>query len=104
MLTANVPGAAFSCLGFPHCREMIGRGPTLHIQLTHRVLAFGLLFHMLGVVIAMAKRGERGVVTRAARVAFGVVVLQILVAAAMVEMRLPPEMQSIHQRRARWYG
>src|SRR5687768_17151660 len=25
-LTANVPGAAFSCLGFPHCREMIGRG------------------------------------------------------------------------------
>lgn len=97
-LTANLPGAAESCLGFPHCRvAMQNVGGLLHLQLTHRVLAFLLLFHMIGAAIAIGKRGEARPVVNAARVAAAAIVMQVLVAAAMVETRLPPVLQSVHQ-------
>ena len=97
-LTANLPGAAESCLGFPHCRvAMQNVGGLLHLQLTHRILAFLLLFHMIGAAIAIGRRGESRPVVTAARVAAAAIVLQVLVAAAMVETRLPPALQSIHQ-------
>ena len=97
-LTANLPGAAESCLGFPHCRvAMQNVGGLLHLQLTHRVLAFLLLFHMIGAAIAIGKRGEARPVVTAARVAAAAIVLQVLVAAALVETRLPPVLQSVHQ-------
>ena len=97
-LTANLPGAAESCLGFPHCRvAMQSVGGLLHLQLTHRVLAFLLLFHMIGAMIAIGKRRESAVVVGAARLSVAAIVLQIIVAAAMVETRLPPALQSVHQ-------
>ena len=97
-LTANLPGAAESCLGFPHCRvAMQSVGGLLHLQLTHRILAFLLLFHMIGAAIAIGRRGEARPVVTAARVAAAAIILQILVAAAMVETRLPPVLQSVHQ-------
>ena len=97
-LTANLPSAAESCLGFPHCRvAMQSVGGLLHLQLTHRVLAFLLLFHMIGAAIAIGKRGEARRVVTSARVAAGAIVLQVIVAAAMVETRLPPVLQSVHQ-------
>ena len=96
-LTANL-GAAGACLGFPHCRAYTSPNAGLvHLQLTHRLLAFLFAGHMLGAVLAMRKRGESAVVKRAALVAFAIVVLQILVAAALVEMRLPPVLRSLHQ-------
>jgi heme A synthase len=97
-LTANLPGAAESCLGFPHCRvAMQSVGGLLHLQLTHRILAFLLLFHMIGAAIAIGKRGEARPVVTAARVAAAAIILQVLVAAALVETRLPPALQSVHQ-------
>ena len=97
-LTANLPGAAESCLGFPHCRvAMQSVGGLLHLQLTHRVLAFLLLFHMIGAAIAIGRRGEARAVVTASRVAAAAIILQVLVAAAMVETRLPPTLQSVHQ-------
>ena len=72
-------------------------GGLLHLQLTHRVLAFLLLFHMIGAAIAIGKRGEARPVVTAARIAAVSIILQVLVAAAMVETRLPPALQSIHQ-------
>jgi cytochrome c oxidase assembly protein subunit 15 len=96
-LTANIPGAAGSCGGFPWCRAGMTSGPGLHIQLTHRILAFLLLFHMMGVVLGIMKRGAAGAVTRAAWIAFGCIILQIFVAAALVEMKLPHGLQSLHQ-------
>ena len=96
-LTANL-GAAGACLGFPNCR--VYRSPNsglVHLQLTHRILAFLFAGHMLGAVLAMRKRRESAVVKRAARAAFAIVVLQIVVAAALVEMRLPPVLRSLHQ-------
>jgi heme A synthase len=95
--TANVPGAAQSCIGFPTCRMALIHGTPLVTQMTHRVLAFLLLFHVFGVAFGVRKRHEDPRIVLASRLAFIVIVLQILVAAALVELRLPPPLQSLHQ-------
>ena len=96
-LTANL-GAAGACLGFPTCRVFRSENSGLvHLQLTHRVLAFLFAFHMLGAAMMIRRRAVAPVVKRAAWIALGAVVLQILVAAALVETRLPPALQSLHQ-------
>ena len=96
-LTANTAGAAVACQGFPFCRSIAVHGAPLAIQVTHRLIALLLLGHLIGVVIGVRKRGETRAVRTASSVALAFVVLQILVAAAMVEMQLPPELRSIHQ-------
>ena len=96
-LTANVEGAAQACQGFPWCRGGSAGGGTAHIQLTHRVLAFLLFFHAIGLAIATVKRGEPTGIVRATRVLLGVIVLQLIVAAVLVETFLPPAIQSLHQ-------
>jgi heme a synthase len=96
-LTANTTGAAVACQGFPWCRAIIVHGAPLAIQVTHRVIALLLLGHLIGVVIGVRKRGETRAVRTAASIALAFVVLQILVAAAMVELALPPELRSLHQ-------
>jgi heme a synthase len=96
-LTANVPDAAVSCTGFPWCREYMIYGAPLSIHVTHRILAFLLFGHLLGITIATGKRKEPLIIRRAARVALGAVVIQVIVAAAMIEMKFPPEFRSLHQ-------
>lgn len=96
-LTANVVGANASCQGFPWCTGIAVTGAPLHIQVTHRVLAFLLFFHMIGVVVMVRRRHEARQVRLAAWVALGAIVLQIVVAAGMVEMHLPPAWRSVHQ-------
>jgi heme A synthase len=97
-LTANVPGAAHSCRGFPWCRTGVLLGGTpLYVQLVHRTLALLLAGHLIGLTMGVQRRGESTVIRRAARTAVAIVGLQILVAAALVELRLPPELQSLHQ-------
>jgi cytochrome c oxidase assembly protein subunit 15 len=97
-LTANLAGAAESCLGFPWCRlGMTDLSGTLPVQITHRVLALLLFLHLLGLATGVSRRRESPVIVRAAWIAFGVVVLQIVVAASLVELRLPPALQSLHQ-------
>ena len=96
-LTANL-GAAGACLGFPTCRLFTGPDRALvHLQLTHRILAFLFAFHVLGAALMIRKRVVAPVVKRAVWIALGAVVLQILVAASLVEMRLPRPLQSLHQ-------
>lgn len=96
-LTANTPSAAVACQGFPWCRTVAAGGAPLYIQVTHRIIALLLLGHLIGMVIGVRKRGEARPVRVAAQTALGLVILQILVAAAMVEMHLPPELRSLHQ-------
>ena len=96
-LTANTPGAAVACQGFPWCRSITDSGGPLYIQVTHRIIAFLLLGHLIGLVIGVRKRGETRAVRAAAVTALGIVILQILVAAAMVELHLPPTLRSLHQ-------
>lgn len=96
-LTANTPGAAAACQGFPWCTAIAEHGTPLWIQVTHRIIAFLLLGHLIGISIGARKRGEPRPIRSAAWAALGVVVLQIFVAAAMVEMHLPPSLRSLHQ-------
>jgi cytochrome c oxidase assembly protein subunit 15 len=97
-VTAKYPSAAVACPSFPLC----GTNPdavagAAHIQLTHRALAFLLLFHLLGVAIAVGRRGENAVVTRAALVAFGLTAIQIVIAGAMIGLGLPVIPRALHQ-------
>jgi heme A synthase len=97
-LTANLPGAAQSCLGFPWCRlGMVDASGTLPVQLTHRVLAILLFLHLLGLAVGVTRRHESRALVRAAWAAFGVIILQLVIAASLVELRLPPALQSLHQ-------
>ena len=96
-LVANL-GAAGACLGFPTCRVYASPNRGLvHLQLTHRVVAFLFAFHVLGAAMMLRKRAVAPIVKRAAWLALGAIVLQIVVAAALVESHLPPVLQSLHQ-------
>jgi heme A synthase len=97
-LTAKYPGAAVACQSFPLC----GRNPdvangAMHVQLTHRILAVLVVLHLFGMVMALRKRREATIVRRAAAIALGLGVLQLLVAGAMIGMRLPPVLRSLHE-------
>ena len=96
-LTANVPDAAASCGGFPWCRTINGGGVPLAIQITHRILAFLLLGHLIGMTISVGKRKEPRAVQNAVRFALGAAILQVVVAAGMIEMHFPPAFRSLHQ-------
>jgi heme A synthase len=96
-LTANTPGAAAACQGFPWCTTVAEHGTPLWIQVTHRIIALLLLGHLIGISVGVRKRDEPRPIRNAARAALGVVILQILVAAAMVEMHFPPSLRSLHQ-------
>lgn len=97
-LTAHIVGANGACVGFPHCpRGIPTPGAPLYVHLAHRAIAFLLFFHLLGMVFAVRKRGESPLIQWATRIAFGTVLLQILVAAALVELYLPPVLRSLHQ-------
>jgi len=97
-LTANVPGAAQSCRGFPLCRTgVFFAGAPLHLQVAHRVLAGLLFLHLASAAIMVGRRPVNRLVVTAARAALGVITLQILIAAMMVESGLPGVLQSLHQ-------
>ena len=96
-LTANTSGAAVACQGFPWCTIVAEGGTPLYIQATHRIIAFLLLGHLIGIAVGVRKRGETRAVRVAAWTSLGVVILQVLVAGAMVGMHLPPALRSLHQ-------
>lgn len=96
-LTANVPGAPLACRGFPWCRTIEGGTTPIAIQITHRVLAFLVFGHLIGMFFVSRKRNEHATLRLAIGTALGLVVLQVLIAAGMVEMNLPAGMRSLHQ-------
>ena len=97
-LTAKIPGANTACEGFPLCRgSLLPALPAQHVQFTHRILAFLLFFHVLGLMIGFTRRREAPAVLGLVRVAFALICLQLVIAAGMVEMHLPPVMRSLHE-------
>ena len=97
-LTAKYPGAAVACPSFPLCGTNPDvAGTAVHVQLTHRILALLLVLHLFGLVMAQRKRRESPVILRAATIAFALGVIQLLVAGAMIGMRLPPVLRSLHE-------
>lgn len=97
-LTAKYPGAAVACQGFPLCGRNVEVLPAaVHVQLTHRVLAFLVVLHLAGVASGAFRRREPAVVARAAAAALALGVLQLVVAGAMVLGHLPPMLRSLHE-------
>ena len=96
-LTANTAGAPVACQGFPWCTVIAERGAPLAIQVWHRIVAFLLFGHVVGLSLGVSKRREPRPIRAAAWAALGMVTLQIIVAATMVEMNLPAPLRSIHQ-------
>ena len=99
-LTAKHPGAAVACTTVPSC----GRNPAVEssavwVQMTHRTLAVFLLLHLTGMTMMLRKRAteEAPIVRRAAGVALGMVVLQLVVASSMILLHLPPVLRSLHE-------
>ena len=95
-LVANLPGAASSCTGFPLCRGGTP-GPMQHLQLAHRIVAFLIFFHALGLLIGVTKRGDAQPVRGWARATFALILAQVLLAAALVETGFPLVLRSLHQ-------
>ena len=97
-LTAKVPFGSVACTRFPLCgANAEAPAGSVHIQLTHRVVALLLLIHLVGMVLVMRRREESAVVKLAARVALTFAVAQIGVAAAMILLHLPPVLRSLHE-------
>ncbi len=95
--TANIPGAAPACQGFPLCNgTVVTDGAAQTIHWTHRVLAFLLTLHVVGMTVAARKRGS-GTMRRATTVLLGVIAVQVVIAAVLVSTHLPPVLQSLHQ-------
>ncbi|HVH69277.1 MAG TPA: COX15/CtaA family protein [Gemmatimonadales bacterium] len=88
-LTANL-GAASACLGFPLCNgQLVPAGSYLqYVHWTHRVFAYTLSAYVIWWAVRTKARGAWYVVA--------LVTLQIVVAAAMVLLALPPLLQAAH--------
>ena len=97
-LTAKYPGASVACQGFPLCGPNPDVQPaSIHVQLTHRVLAFLVVLHLIGLAIGIHRRSESKVARRAVTTAVALGLLQLGVAAAMVLGHLPPVLRSLHE-------
>src|SRR5581483_9751489 len=99
-LTAKYPGASVACTTVPLCgANPAVQGGATHIQITHRTFAVLLLLHLIGVVMMLRKRraDEAPVVMRAAAIALGLVVLQLVIASSMILFHLPPVLRSLHE-------
>jgi heme A synthase len=98
-VTANTAGAPAACMGFPLCSGSLlppaGAVPA-EIHWAHRVAAFTLLFVALTAALAAARAGMSAPVRRAAWITVGLIVLQLVVAAILVLMTLPPFLQALH--------
>ena len=96
-LTAKIPGAAAACAGFPLCGVGSTGGGAQHVQLTHRILAYLLVLHVISLPFDYRKRGEPPAVLRVAWMAMMLGVLQIAWAGWMVTGGFPSVVRSLHQ-------
>jgi heme A synthase len=98
-LTANM-GAAGSCMGFPLCNGQIfptgGSSGLSHIHWFHRLVAYGLTLHLIGMAIRVARRKAPMAVRRVTMVAMAVTVIQIVVGAGMMLSVLQAHWRATH--------
>ncbi|MBI3082333.1 MAG: heme A synthase, partial [Gemmatimonadetes bacterium] len=97
-LTASTH-AGFACQGFPLCSGRLWpsvESGLAEIQWVHRLAAYGLVLHLIGLAVRFRKRGESPVAQRLAGIALAAALLQVLVAAVMVLRFLPAEWRALH--------
>jgi len=56
-----------------------------------------LFLHLFGLVMSTRKLEGAPAAVRGVRIAFGLALVQLLIAGAMIGMRLPPALRSLHQ-------
>ena len=93
-------GAAPACQGFPLCNGQIWPSATgsglAHIHWMHRLLAYALFFHVLGLGLGLRRKSAPQRLQRAGWAAVGLVVAQVAVGAIMVLAHLPPHWRGLH--------
>ncbi len=98
-LVAKFPGASVACTTFPLCGRASGASDAAaDLQLTHRVIAYLLFFHVIAVAMAVSRRAsEAAAVKRAATIAAGLIVLQLALGVAMIMSGLRAPLRSAHE-------
>jgi len=99
-VTAKIPDGAIGCSTVPMCAPAAGVSRTAtYVQMTHRAAAVLLVLHLFGMVMMVRKRRseEAPIVVRATYIAFGMVILQLVVASSMILLHLPPVLRSLHE-------
>ena len=98
-VTANT-GAAGACLGFPLCNGQLwpsaGAGGLAHIHWMHRLVAYALTFHLIGMAAAGRRRRMAETTKTALFWALGLTAIQVAIAAAMVLSVLQPHWRGAH--------
>jgi heme A synthase len=103
-------GAAPACQGFPLCNGEIWPSESAsglpHIHWTHRLLAYALFFHVLGLGLGLRRKGAPRRLQGAGWTAVGLVVAQVTVGAVMVLTHLPAFWRGMHAAlgTALWVG
>jgi cytochrome c oxidase assembly protein subunit 15 len=98
VITAYTPAAPEACQGFPLCNGSLlprGDSPTL-THWAHRMLAFLLLLHVIGAFFTTRRRAASAATLRAALASLTAIILQVLVAGALLGMHLAPALQVTH--------
>ncbi len=97
-LTASTQ-AGFACQGFPLCSGRLWpsvESGLAEIQWIHRLAAYALVLHLVGMGIRFKKRNESAELQRLAWMALGTALLQVVVAVVMVTQSLPTEWRALH--------
>ncbi|MDH3292062.1 MAG: COX15/CtaA family protein [Gemmatimonadota bacterium] len=93
-------GASSACVGFPLCNGQVwptgGADGLQHIHWTHRLLAYGLFLHLMGMALGLRRKKAPERLKTAAWVAFGLAVAQVAAGAVMVLAYLPPFWRGLH--------
>jgi len=98
-LVANLH-AGTSCVGFPLCNGRLwpaaGAGGLAHVHWAHRLVAYGLLAHVIALWPAFRRRNEPPAVVAAVVLALAVLAAHVVVAALLVLQGLPFMLRTAH--------
>jgi heme A synthase len=97
-LTANL-GAGYACSGFPLCTGRLwpaAGGALAHIHWMHRLIAYALFLHVIGMAARSRRRHEPEGFSAALWLVLGVLVAHVTVAALMVLQHLPMPLRLVH--------
>ncbi|UCF41911.1 MAG: COX15/CtaA family protein [Gemmatimonadota bacterium] len=93
-------GAAPACQGFPLCNGQFWPTATAsglpHIHWTHRLLAYALFFHLIGLGLGLRRKQVAARIQEAGWVVVGLGVAQVVVGAVMVLSLLMPVWRGVH--------
>lgn len=98
-LTANLH-AGPACQGFPLCNGQLwpasGGSALIPVHWAHRLVAYALLLHLIGVALAARRRADPSPIVRLAFLNLTLMVFHVVIAALMILRFLPLELRAAH--------